>query len=145
MVEPEQKVKAQEGASLKGKTMTAARKPLALDRAMETASVRNYYVMDAQKVLKIEEEDTLLQEDVLRKTIESWNRYIEKNPKDSLANEGYLQVAIGYYLLGKLTQDDSDVLRGIEFLEKYEKQVSDPKTKEELNKKLKQLKSLKEK
>jgi hypothetical protein len=54
-------------------------------------------------------------------------------------------VAIGYYLLGKLTQDESILLKGIEFIEKYEKQVTDPKTKEELNKKLKQLKALKEK
>jgi hypothetical protein len=147
IVEPEQKVKDQEGVSLKGKVKTAARKPLplALDRAIETASIRNYYVIDNEKVLKVEEKDTLMQEDVLRKTIESWNRYIEKNPKDSLANEGYLQVAIGYYLLSKLTQDESDLLEGIELLEKYEKQVLDPKTKEELNKKLKQLKALKEK
>jgi hypothetical protein len=134
-VPPEHKIKDIEEAPFKGKTMTAARKPLALDRAMETASVRNYYVMD----------DTLLQEDVLRKTIESWNRYIEKNPSDSLANIGYLQVAIGYYLLSKLTQEESDLLEGIELLEKYQKQITDPKTKKELNKKLKQLKALKEK
>jgi len=147
IVEPEQKVKDQEGVSLKGKAKTAAGKPspLALDRAIETASIRNYYVIDNEKILKVEEKDTLLQEDVLRKTIESWNRYIEKNPKDSLANEGYLQVAIGYYLLSKLTQDESDLLEGIELLEKYEKQAVEPKTKEELNKKLKQLKALKEK
>jgi len=145
-VPPEHKIKDIEEVPLEGKTMTAARKlsPLALDRAMQTASVRNYYIIDEEQVLKIEEEDTLLQEDVLRKTIESWNRYIEKNPKDSLANEGYLQVAIGYYLLSKLTQDDSDVLKGIEVLEKHQKQIADPKTKEELDKKLKQLKALKE-
>ena len=127
------------------KTTTTKPAPLPLSQAIETASVKNYYVLEGEKVLQVKEEDTLLQEDVLRGIIASWNRYLEKNPKDSLANEGYLQVAIGYYLLSKLTQDESILLRGIELLEKYEQQVTDPKTKEELNKKLKQLKALKEK
>ncbi len=126
--------------------MTAAKPvPLALGQAIETASVGNYYVLEGNKMLQVKEEDTLLQEDVLRRIIESWNRYLEKNPKDSLANEGYLQVAIAYHLLSKLTQDQSFLLKGIELLEKYEKQVTDPKTKEELNSKLKELKALKEK
>jgi hypothetical protein len=54
-------------------------------------------------------------------------------------------VAIGYYLLFKLTQNQSDILKGIELLEKYAKQVSDLKTKEELNNRVKQLKALKQK
>ena len=146
-IPPEHKAKDIEEFSLEGKTKAAARKlsTSALDHTMKTPSVRNYYAIEDEKILKVEEEDTLLQEDVLRKTIESWNRYIEKNPKDSLANEGYLQVAIGYYLLSKLTKDESDLSKGIELLEKYEKQAVEPKTKEELNKKLKQLKALKEK
>lgn len=144
---PEQKIKDIEEVPLEGVPKAAARKlsTSALDHTMKTPSVRNYYAIEDEKILRVEEEDTLLQEDVLRKTIESWNRYIEKNPKDSLANEGYLQVAIGYYLLSKFTQDESDLLEGIELLKKYEKQVTDPKIKEELNKKLKQLKALKEK
>ncbi|MCK4384635.1 MAG: zf-HC2 domain-containing protein [candidate division Zixibacteria bacterium] len=104
-----------------------------------------YYKVNDEKVPDLKYQYPFPKEDELRKIIDTWNKYIEKNPKDSLANQGYLQVAIGYYLLSKLTQDDSDVLKGIELLEKYEKQVTDPKTKEELNKKLKQLKALKEK
>ncbi len=146
-VPPEHEAKDTEEIHRKGITKTAARAPshLDFDRTAETASVRNYYVIDDEKVPEIADEDTLLQEDVLRRAIETWSRYIEQNPGDSLANEAYLQVAIGYHLLSKLTQDESDLLNGIELLDKYEKQVADPKTKEELNKKLKQLKALKEK
>jgi hypothetical protein len=147
VIQPKHGAKDVEGIPLKEAMKTAERKPssLASERAIATASVVNYYLLDSEKVLKVEEEDTLLQEDVLRRIIESWNRYLEKNPKDSLANEGYLQMAIGYYLLSKLIQDESDLLKGIKLLEKYEQQVTDSKTKEELNKKLKQLKALKEK
>jgi hypothetical protein len=109
--------------------------------------VKSYNVND-EKVLALEYQEyyhPFLKEDELRKIIDTWNKYIEKNPNDSLANIGYLQVAIGYHLLSKLTKDESDLLKGIELLEKYEKQVTDPKTKEELNKKLNQLKALKEK
>jgi len=147
MVPPERKAKEERSVPSKGLTKTEKREPspLALSHAKKTPLVKNYYVLDEEQIPKIEEEDTLLQEGVLRETIESWNRYIEKNPKDSLTNEGYLQVAISYYLLSKLTQDESDLLEGIELLEKYKNQATDPKTKEELNKKLKQLKALKEK
>jgi len=125
----------------------AARKPPAVvfDRAIQTAPEEGHYIINDKKLLKLKEEYTNLQEDMLRETIKSWMVYIQENPKDSLANEGYLQVAIAYYLLSKLTQDESDLAQGIEVLQKYEKQVTDPKTKEELNKKLKQLKALKEK
>ncbi|KPL01734.1 MAG: hypothetical protein AMJ73_10050 [candidate division Zixibacteria bacterium SM1_73] len=125
----------------------AARKPPAVvfDRAIQAASEKEYYVINDKKLPKLKEEYIHLQEDILRETIKSWMVYIQENPKDSLANEGYLQVAIAYYLLSKLTQDESDIAQSIEVLEKYEKQVPDPKTKEELNKKLKQLRALKEK
>lgn len=144
---PEEKGINVESIPQKETTKTTAIKPapLALGQTVETASAKDYYLLESERVLKVKEEDTLLQEDVLRRIIESWNRYLEKNPKDSLANEGYLQVAIGYYLLSKLTQDESILLRGIELLEKYEQQVTDSKTKQELNKKLRQLKALKEK
>lgn len=146
-VPPEHKAKDVGEIQLKGITKTTAREPsqLAFDRAIETASVTSYYIINDEKVLEITEEDTLLEEDVLRKTIDSWNKYIETNPEDSLANEGYLQVAIAYYLLSRLTQNESDFSKGIEILEKYQEQIADPKTKEALSKKLKQLKTLKEK
>ncbi len=144
---PEQEVKDVEEIRLKGVTKAAAKKttPLALDRTVKPTFVKTYFVIEGKEVPRIGEEDTLVQEDVLRKTIESWSTYIEKNPKDSLANEGYLQVAIGYYLLTRLTQEESDLAKGTEVLEKYEKQATDPKIKEELNNKVKQLKALKEK
>jgi hypothetical protein len=146
-IQPEHRAKEVEGIPSDEATKGAARKPspMALDLVMETAPVRDYYLLEGERVLKVKEEDSLLQEDALRGIIESWNRYIEKNPKDSLTNQGYLQVATGYYLLTKLTHNQSDLLKGIEILERYEKQVTDPKIKEELNKKLKQLEALKEK
>jgi len=104
-----------------------------------------YYYVNHEKVPDLKYENPFLKENGLRKIIDTWNKYIEKNPKDSLTNEGYVQVAIGYYLLSKLTKDQSLISKGIELLEKYEKQIRDPKTKEELNKKLKELKALKEK
>ena len=104
-----------------------------------------YYKVNDEKVPDLKYQYPFPKEDELRKIIDTWNKYIEKNPKDSLADEGYLQVAIGYYLLNKLTQDESDLSKGIEVLEKYEKQAVEPKTKEELNNMLKQLKALKEK
>jgi hypothetical protein len=110
-----------------------------------TIGVIKYYEVNNEKVPDLKYENPFLKENELRKIIDTWNKYIEKNPKDSLTNEGYLQVAIGYYLLTKLIQDESELLKGIELLEKYEKQVTDPKIKEQLNKKLKQLKALQEK
>jgi hypothetical protein len=107
--------------------------------------VIKYYEVNNEKVPDLKYENPFLKKDELRKIIDTWNKYIEKNPKDSLTNEGYIQVAIGYYLLSKLTKDQSLISNGIELLEKYEKQVTDPKIKEELNKKLKQLEDLKEK
>jgi len=147
VVQPEHKVMDVEGVPLKETTKTVERKILsvALERAIEAPPTKNYYFLQGEEVLQIKEEDTLLHADTLKKIIESWNGYIEKNPKDSLTNQGYLQMAIGYYLLSKLTQDQSVLSKGIELLEKYEKQITDPKTKEELNKKLKELKALKEK
>jgi hypothetical protein len=146
-VPPEHKARDADETQLKGITKTAAKQPsqLVFDRAVKTASVTDYYAIDDERVPKIAEDDTLLQEDVLRKTIEIWSTYIEQNPGDSLANEGYLQVAIGYYLLGKLTRDESDILKGIEILEKYQNQITEPKAKEEVTNKLEQLKALKEK
>ena len=147
MAPAEQKAKDTEKSPLMGEAKMESKKAplLVTDRAGEGVSVLNYYAIQNEKILKLEEGDTLLQEDMLRRIIESWTRYIEKNPKDSLANEGYLQVATGYYLLSRLTQEESDFLKGIELLEKYEKQITDPKTKEELDKKLERIKTLKQK
>lgn len=147
MAPAEQKAKDIEKTPLMGEAKMEAKKAplLVTDRAREGVSVLNYYAIQNEKILKLEEGDTLLQEDMLRRIIESWTRYIEKNPKDSLAKEGYLQVATGYYLLSRLTSEESDFLKGIELLEKYEKQITDPKTKEELDKKLEQIKALKQK
>lgn len=146
IIQPEQKALNVEGVPLKETTKTVEGKTLsvALERAVETPPASNYYLLEGEKVVQVKEKDTLLQEDTLRSIIERWNRYIEKNPKDSLTNEGYLQVAISYYLLSKLTLDQSVISKGIELLEKYAKQSTDPKIKEELSRKLKELKALKE-
>jgi hypothetical protein len=148
VVAPEHKARDAEEIQLKGITKVPAGEPaqLAFDRGVKTPdSVMDYFTVDDKRIPKMTEDDTLLQEDVLRKAIETWSTYIEQNPGDSLANEGCLQVAIGYHLLSRLTEDESDLSEGIKLLEKYEKQIADPKTKGKLNKKLKQLKALKEK
>jgi hypothetical protein len=147
VIQPEHKVTDVEGVTSKETTKTEEGKTLsvALERAIETPGASNYYLLEGDKVLQMRVEDTLLQEHTLIRIIHRWNRYIEKNPKDSLTNEGYLQVAIGYYLLSKLTLDQSVISKGIKLLEKYEKQSTDPKIKEGLNKRLKELKALKRK
>jgi hypothetical protein len=145
IIQPEQKAPNVEGVPLKETTKTAEAETSYTGILAGTIGFIKYYYVNHEKVPDLKYENPFLKKDELRKIIDTWNKYIEKNPKDSLTNEGYIQVAIGYYLLTKFTHEESDLLKWIELLEKYEKQVTDPKTKEELNKKLKQLKALKEK
>lgn len=145
IIQPEQKAPNVEGVPLKETTKTAEAETSYTGILAGTIGFIKYYYVNHEKVPDLKYENPLLKKDELRKIIDTWNKYIEKNPKDSLTNEGYIQVAIGYYLLTKFTHEESDLLKWIELLEKYEQQVTDPKTKEELNKKLKQLKVLKEK
>ena len=83
-----------------------------------------------------------MQADELRRTIQVWKAYIQENPSDSLTNQGYLQVAIGYYLLAKLSQDTTVISEGSKLIDEYVDQIEDRKVKEELSGKLKKIKAL---
>ena len=89
-------------------------------------------------------DDTLTQVNELRRTIQVWKAYIEENPTDSLTNQGYLQVAMSYYLLAKLSQDTTVISEGSKVIEEYLDQIEDRKVKEELGGKLKKIKALRQ-
>lgn len=143
IIQPEKKALNVESVPLRETTKTAGAETSYSEILAYTVGFVKHYDVNNEKVPELKYTYPLPKEEELRKIIDTWNKYIEKAPNDSLANEGYLQVAIGYYLLFKLTRDESLLSKGIELLEKYEKQITDPKTKEELNKKSKQLKALK--
>lgn len=106
------------------------------------SSTLDHYVVDKKPVPKIEANDTLMQMGELRRLIQVWEKYIEENPSDSLTNQGCLQVAVGYYLLGRLTQDTTDISAGARLIEEYLDQIKDPTIKAQLNDQLERIKAL---
>ncbi len=106
------------------------------------SSTVDHYVVNKVTVPKIEANDTLMQVDELRRLIQVWKTHIEENPSDSLTNQGYLQVAIGYYLLSRLTQDTTDISAGSRLIEGYLDQIEDQPIKDQLSDKLKKIRAL---
>jgi len=131
------KEKAQKGEETVSKDVTVLTKP-----ALRVSLAMDHYLVNEKTVPKIEEADTLMQADELRRTIQVWKAYIQENPSDSLTNQGYLQVAIGYYLLAKLSQDTTVISEGSKLMDEYVDQIEDRKVKEELSGKLKKIKAL---
>jgi hypothetical protein len=101
------------------------------------------YMVNQVEVPKIEEDDTLMRIDSLTTTVQVWKDFIQESPGDPLSREGYLQVAIGYYLLGKLSQDTTIISEGTRVIEEYHKQSDDPSVKKELSSTLEKMKALK--
>jgi hypothetical protein len=85
-----------------------------------------------------------MQVDELRITIQVWKAYIEKNPLDSLTNQGYLQVATCYYLLAKLSQDTTLISEGSKLIREYLSQIKDPMIEDKLRDRLKKIKTLRQ-
>lgn len=134
MATPREKVQKAEGISQKGKAEQLVTKDISLPPP--TRGFRPY---------STEEDDTLMQVEELRRTIQVWKAYIEKNPLDSLTNQGYLQVAMAYYLLAKLSQDTTVISEGKKLIETYLDQIAEPALKKRLSDKLEEIKALREK
>lgn len=115
---------------------------VATKSALRFSSTMDHYVVNKVTVPKIEANDTLMQVDELRRLIQVWKTHIEENPSDSLTNQGYLQVAIGYYLLSRLTQDTTDISAGSRLIEGYLDQIEDQPIKDQLSDKLKKIRAL---
>jgi hypothetical protein len=106
-------------------------------------SVADHYVVNEKTIPKIKETDTLMQADELRGIIQTWKTHVQENPTDSLSQQGYLQVAIGYYLLIRLTRDTTTISEGTKFLEEHLDQIKDPAIKDQLSERLKKIRTLK--
>ncbi|MGB8658343.1 MAG: anti-sigma factor [Candidatus Zixiibacteriota bacterium] len=109
--------------------------------SLNASLVRDHYVVNEKPVPRMEETDTLLQADELRGIIQTWKTHIKEEPDDSLNQEGYLQVATGYYLLSKLTQDTAIVSEGSNFVEEHLDQIKDPAIKSQLGERLERIKA----
>jgi len=103
------------------------------------------YMVNQVEVPKIEEDDTLMRMDALTTTVQVWKDFIEESPGDPLSREGYLQVAIGYYLLAKLNRDTTVISEGKKLIEIYLDQIAEPALKEKLSDRLEKINALKEK
>lgn len=104
-----------------------------------------FYVVDGNPLPQVKEPDTVVQADTLRKVIQAWKAYVEKHPDDSLSQEGYSQIATAYYLLARASQDTSLISEGSNLIRQYMNQAQDPAVKDDLNRKLKQIRALRQK
>lgn len=103
------------------------------------------YVAREMTIPRIEEDDTLMRVEDLAQAIQVWKAYIEKNPDDSLTNEGYLQVATAYYVLAKLTADTTRISEGSKTIEEYIQRVKDREIKDQLNDRARKIEALRQK
>ncbi len=131
------KERAQKGEETVSKDVIAFAKP-----ALPVSLAMDHYLVNEKTIQKIEQDDTLMQADELRRTIQVWKAYIRENPSDSLTNQGYLQVAMGYYLLAKLSQDTTVISEGSKLIDEYLDQIKDPSLKENLTDRLRKIKAL---
>ena len=113
--------------------------------AVRTVRPMERYMVNKVAVPKIQEDDTLMRMDALTTTVQVWKDFIEENPADSLSREGYLQIAMAYYLLAKLSQDTTVISEGKKLIEGYLDQIAEPTLKKRLSDKLEAIKALREK
>ncbi len=130
----------------KGKAQKAVSRDIVAfsEQNLQALLTMDHYVVNKKIIPKVTENDTLVQADELRGIIQTWKAYIEENPTDSLTNLGYLQVAIGYYLLGKLSQDTAVISEGSKLIEEYLDRIKDPKVKDNLSDRLEKIKALRQ-
>lgn len=103
------------------------------------------YKMSYNSILKVEEVDTTVPADTLKKVILAWKTFIQENPADSLSEEGYLQVATAYYLLSQTSQDTTYLSEGSEVITQYLDQVKNPTIEAALRDKLRKIQALRQK
>jgi len=135
-----------EGVTEKGKSKTSKIAIMAEKTYPDTTVKTVGYELEGErKVGYISKNDTLISTDSLKKIIEVWKDFIDKNPEDPSIDEGYQQVAIGYLLLGGITKDKSEIENGIKLIEKYLKLTKTEQIKQLLKKTEEELKSSKKK
>jgi hypothetical protein len=104
-----------------------------------------YYMPVKTWIRALNEKDTLVEVDTLKKVITSWKEFFEKKQKPEWIPEGFSQIAIAYQLLFLKTKDQVLLQEGIELLKKYNESATDQKIKEEVGKKIEELENLKKK
>ncbi len=107
-----------------------------------SAPSANQYVVDQKAIPKIDEADTLISAEDLGGIIRRWKDHFADNPADTLNNQGYLQVATAYLLLGRLSADSTVINQGSYLIEEYMNRTKDPAIKDQLSDKLEKIKAL---
>jgi hypothetical protein len=140
---PKEEAKKTEETQQKGETQKQIMKDLSFSAKpfLTPSLVKDYYVVNEKSIPKITDTDTLMQTDELREIIQTWKTHIKENPADSLSQQGYLQVAIGYYLLSKSTQDSTEISEGSRLIEEYLGKVKEPTIKDQLSERLKKMRA----
>jgi hypothetical protein len=87
-------------------------------------------------VQKISDEDSLVSDDSLRAVISAWQTQMKADPTDSLANEGYRQIAIAYGLLARRPGNEAAAAEGARVIRAFLDRAEDPLIKEFLAAKL---------
>jgi len=129
------------------KTVESARAqaPATVRQGAKSAPVVQSYADGRTTLHKITDQDTLMGEDELRKLIAAWTVRIEENPPDSLASEGYQQVASAYCLLARQTRGEGVASEGARVIETYLDRAKSPAVREFLAAKLAEIQSLQKK
>jgi hypothetical protein len=131
---PKEEAKKTEEVQQKGETQKQIMKDLSFSAkpSFTSSLVRDYYVVNEKSIPKIADTDTLMQADELRRIIQTWKTHIQEKPTDSLSQQGYLQMAIGYYLLAKVSQDTIIITEGSKLIDEYLNQIKDQNLKNQL-------------
>jgi hypothetical protein len=131
---PKEEAKKAEEVQQKGETQKQIMKDLSFSAKPPLASslVRDYYVVNEKSIPKITDTDTLMQTDELRRIIQTWKTHLQEKPTDSLSQEGYLQAAIAYYLLAKVSQDTTIITEGSKLINEHLNQIKDQNLKNQL-------------
>jgi len=116
-----------------------------MDKNLSTSEDRIYYMPVKSWVRALNENDTTIDTDSLKKVITSWKEFFEKKPVSEWVPEGLSQIEIAYQLLFLKTKDQVLLQEGIELLKKYNESATDQKIREELGKKIEELENLKKK
>ncbi len=122
-----------------------AQAPPTVRAGARSAPVVRSYAVGGVTLHEITDQDTLMREDELRNLIVAWTTHIEKNPSDSLASEGYQQVASAYCLLARQTRDEGVASEGARVIHTYLDRAKSPAVRDFLAAKLAEIQSLQKK
>ncbi|MDP2960863.1 MAG: hypothetical protein Q8N71_05505, partial [candidate division Zixibacteria bacterium] len=145
---PETTFQVQKLPEEKSTIKMAAEQPISTEKIGEKlypAEGIRYYMPVKTWVRALNEKDTLVEADTLKKVIISWKEYFEKKPVSGWDLEGFSQIKIAFQLLFLKTKDQFLLQEGIKLLNKYKESRIDQKTKDKLSKKIAELEALKKK